>query len=308
MGERAQEPATEAGLVPRVSVVLPTYNRSHLLARCLDSLEAQSLEKEAYQVVVVDDGSVDDTVTLLASLQGKLAMHLVCVRGAHGGPAATRNLGIRHARAGIVAFIDDDCEADRDWLRTILAPFSDPAVAGVEGLVVRHPDCTPYTHFVENMHGRLYLTANMAYRREALEKVGGFDEGYPHAAAEDWDLAFRVLQRGGEIRFEPSAKVVHVPVPIEGRYFLARAKERESALRLYRRFPGAWRQTTGHSMQRSFLEGIFLRPAVETRKWRQYFRRHPSKLPGYLFWQTMASGRLLVEYVRLVNIYGPLDR
>lgn len=303
VAERAGDPAP----IPQVSVVVPTYNRSRLLAQCLDSLEAQSLDKSAYEVIAVDDGSTDGTSNLLESAQVDSTLHLVGVKGTHGGPAAARNLGIRRARGGLVAFIDDDCVADRDWLLAIIEPFSKASVAGVEGLVVRHPNCTPYTHFVENTHGRLYLTANMAYRREALESVGGFDEGYPHAAAEDWDLAFRVLQRGWEIRFEPKAKVVHVPVPIDGRYFLARAKERESALRLYRRFPGPWRQTTGHSMRQSFIEGIFFRPAVEARRWKQYFREHPFELPGYLFWQTMASGRLLVEYVRLVNSYGPLD-
>lgn len=295
-------------MVPQVSVVVPTYNRSRLLVHCLSSLEAQSFDRDDFEVIVVDDGSTDDTVGVCESLRRRLTLKMVFVRGSHRGPATARNLGIKRARGRIVVFIDDDCEAERDWLREIVRPFSCEEVVGVEGQVIRHPNCTPFTHFVENRHGRLYLTANMAYRRDALERVGGFDEGYPHAAAEDWDLAFRILQQGGAIVFQPAAKVVHVPVPITGRAFVSRVKERESGVRLYRRFPELWRQTTGRSMKRSFMEGIFLRPAVEARKWGPYFSDHLSQLPGFLFWQTLASGRLLVEYVRLLRTYGPLDR
>ena len=284
---------------PRVAVVVPTYNRASILAQCLRSLETQTLDIGSYEVIVVDDGSVDNTAKVCRSIAETTTMRLIYVRGSHNGPAAARNLGIAEAHGEIVAFIDDDCAASKDWLQQLSTPFNDPEVVGVEGKVVRHPDCTPFTHFVENLNGGLFLTANMAYRRETLKALGGFDEIYPHAAAEDWDLAFRVLERGGLITFCPEATVLHIPVPITGRHFVDRVKERRSAAMLFKRFPRYWQATTGRTMKRSFAEGIFMGPFVEVRKWRQYFSTHPSELPRFLLWQSLSSARLLVEYVRL---------
>jgi len=283
----------------RMSVVVPTYNRATLLACCLRSLEAQTLDKDAYEVFVVDDGSEDNTPEICRAFAQGATMRMTYVRGSHRGPAGARNLGIAEAGGEIVAFIDDDCAASEDWLEQISAPFRDPIVAGVEGKVLRHPDCTPFTHFVENLSGGLFLTANIAYRRDTLKALGGFDEIYPHAAAEDWDLAFRVREHGGMIAFQPDAIVVHAPVPVGGRHFVDRVKERRSAVMLYRRFPRHWQATTGRTMRRSFAEGIFLGPFVEVRKWRGYFLTHSSKLPRFLMWKFLASARLLVEYVRL---------
>ena len=284
---------------PRVSVVVPTYNRSALLARCLESLKTQTLNKEAYEVIIVDDGSADDTSEISRAFGQKATMNLAYVRGSHRGPAAARNLGIAEARGEIVAFIDDDCEALKEWLERISAPFGNSGVVGVEGKVVRHPDCTPFTHFVENLNGGLFLTANIAYRRETLRAMGGFDQIYLHAAAEDWDLAFRILEQGGTITFCSEATVVHAPVPIGGRDFVDRVKERRSAAMLYKRFPRYWQATTGRTIKQSFAEGIFMGPFVEVRKWRRYFSTHLSELPRFLFWQFLTSARLLAEYVRL---------
>lgn len=296
---QAADRADNGGEGPRLSVVVPTYNRSSFLRRCLQSLESQTLDAAAFDVIVVDDGSTDNTREVSDRFRRRGTIRLLYVRGAHAGPAAARNLGVASARGEIVAFIDDDCEARMDWLAQIAVPFRASSIAGVEGKVVRHPACTPFTHFVENLTGRQYLTANMAYRREVLEKVGGFDERYPHAAAEDWDLAFRVLDSGGAIAFCADAEVVHAPVPITGRYFLNRVQERRSAMALYRRFPQRWTSTTGRTMRRSFAEGIFVGPYVEFRKWKRYFSAHPREAPRFLYWQFLASGRLLVEYVRL---------
>ena len=292
--------ARPSAQVPLASVVVPTYNRSSLLARCLKSLEAQTLVRMAYEVIVVDDGSEDGTPELCSMFRQHTTMNLIYERRQRrGGPAAARNVGIARGSGNIVAFIDDDCEAASDWLEQLLVPFRDPSVVGVEGKVVRHPASTPFTHFVENLRGGLFLTANIAYRRELLDSVGGFDERYPHAAAEDWDLAFRILERSGIVPFRGEAVVVHAPVPIQGRYFLNRIKERRSAVILYRRFPQRWKHTTGRSMNRSFFEGIFMGPVVEMRKWDSYFSSHRFEIPRFLFWQVLASGRLLVEYVRL---------
>lgn len=285
---------------PLVSVVIPTYNRSTFLDHCLHSLGNQSLPPSSFEVIVVDDGSTDDTADVCTAFQREAKIRVVYIATDHRGPAAARNQGIATARAAVVAFIDDDCVAHRLWLEEILRPFSSEVVHGVEGRVVRHPECTPFTHFVENVNGGLFLTASMAYQREALEVIGGFDETFGHPAAEDWDLAFRILENGGRISFVSKAKVTHLPVPASGRYFIDRAKGYRSAVRLYRRFPDRWVELTGRTMRKSFLESTFAGPVVEARKWSKYFLAHPLKLPVYLFWQILASGLIFVEFIRYV--------
>ncbi len=281
------------------SVVVPTFNRPTFLRSCLKSLIRQRLDTDSYEIIVVDDGSPQNMESIVGDVMGETSLRWRFLRTDHRGPASARNSGIQHSDAPIVVFIDDDCTAEPSWLREILRPFSSGSIDGVEGRVVRHDESTPFTHFVENLAGGQFLTANIAYRRETLVALENFDESYQQAAAEDWDLAFRVLERGGKILFASKATVVHLPVPMRGRDFIDRRKETSSTIRLYKRFPQLWEETTGRSLRRSFQEGILLGPVVEARKWRKYFRAHRSQLPRYLFWQTLASARLLIEFVRV---------
>src|SRR5256885_6964424 len=112
---------------PGVSVVVPTCGRPDLLRRCVAALEAQSLAADAYEIIVVDD-------TL-----------------ARRGPAATRNIGWRRARAPVVAFTDDDTVPDADWLARGLAAF-EPGVGAVAGRPRLPPPATP-THYERNQQG-----------------------------------------------------------------------------------------------------------------------------------------------------------
>lgn len=282
-----------------VSVIVPTFNRPGFLKSCLESLVEQSFAKDFFEVIVVDDGSPQEIEAIVGNVLADTPISWRYVRIEHRGPAGARNSGIQISQAPIVVFIDDDCVAEPTWLVEILRPFDTGSVDGVEGRVVRHNKSTPFTHFVENLGGRQFLTANIAYRRKALVDLGGFDEGYRHAVAEDWDLAFRILERGGRIVFHSRAMVVHSPVPMSGKDLVSRVKERRYSVRLYKRFPQLWKKTAGRSLKRSFFEGIFMGPVVETRKWGNYFRAHPYELPRYIFWQTLTSARLLVEFVRL---------
>ena len=227
------------------SVIVPTFNRPAFLRSCLKSLVEQSLGRDTFEVIVVDDGSPQKAEVIARDVLAETAIPWRYLRTENRGPAAARNSGIHLSQAPIVVFIDDDCVAEPYWLKEILRPFDSGSVEGVEGRVVRHDKSTPFTHFVENLEGGLFLTANMAYRRKTLDALGGFDEAYRYAAAEDWDLAFRVLERGGRITFRSGATVVHLPVPIDGRDFMRRVNERRSSVRLYRRFPQLWEEITG---------------------------------------------------------------
>ncbi|HET7572554.1 MAG TPA: glycosyltransferase [Gaiellaceae bacterium] len=210
---------------PLVSVVSPVRNAAAHLGGLLEALAAQTLAADSFEVVVVDDGSTDETPALLAGWAAADPERRRVLRGAGRGPAAARNLGLREARAPLVAFTDADTLPDPAWLEALLAAAED--ADAVEGRVLAWPPDAPRAnaHTVENERGGLYVTANMAYRRELLERLGGFDESFPAAFLEDSDLAFRALDAGARIRFAPEALVRHPVLPQTSREILRAARK-----------------------------------------------------------------------------------
>ena len=231
----------------QVSVVIPTYRRPELIARCLAAVLAQRLEPAAFEVIVVDDGHDEATraaVSALAPASGAPA--LVYLRPAHGrGPAVARNTGWRAARAPLVAFTDDDTLPERDWLAEGLAALRDPTLAAVCGRV-RVPDATdpPTDHelMTRGLESAEFVTANAFVRRAALERVGGFDERFRRAWREDSDLQFRLQHEVGAVGRAPRATVLH-PVRRE-RWGVSLAQQRNAffdAL-LYKKHPRLYRE------------------------------------------------------------------
>jgi glycosyltransferase involved in cell wall biosynthesis len=227
----------------RVSVVVPTFRRPNLLARCLASLADQDLGPDAYEVIVADDEPSDVTRRLCAewARAGRPPLRHVAVTGRHG-PAAARNAGWRVARAEVIAFTDDDCIADRGWLRGGLAAFG-PGVAGAQGrLVVPIPDRpTDYERNTSRLAGAEFVTANCFYRREALAAVGGFDERFTAPWREDSDLFFTLLARGERLVTAADAVVVHPVRPAPWGVSLGEHRKVVFNALLYRKHPALYR-------------------------------------------------------------------
>lgn len=167
---------------PLVTVVIPTCNRRAILQKCLTALARQSYRR--FEIVVVDDCSTDDTVTMLteyAASNAGLTLRWF-VNECHGGINVSRNRGVREAHGDIVAFLDSDCIANDDWLDRIVAGFRSESVAAVTGLVVDPPSENIYELAlagITRVHGgdkapRL-VGGNMAIRRELLIRFA-FDE------------------------------------------------------------------------------------------------------------------------------------
>ncbi len=193
----------------RTSVVLPVRNRVESLEQTLDTLVTQDLPNTAYEVIVCDDGSTDDIKLLTEKFQSS-GISLRIERQSPLGPAAARNMGIRASRADIIIFFDSDVLVESSVVRLLIEALDEhPEWAGAEaslhptgkqkGILWDAPSC---------LEGGRYHTAAIAYRRNVLLDVGGFDEYFKLPACEDVEIATRVLQRG-PIGFVPNAKVMH---------------------------------------------------------------------------------------------------
>lgn len=196
---------------PAVSVVVPTFQRAGRLPALVAALEAQA-NAPIFEVVVVDNGSTDETPARLADLAARTSLDLRVVRvPTNRGPARARNLGVRSARAPVLAFTDDDCLPLPGWLAAGVAALEGGATLVVGR--VRPPDDAdpgPFDRRLVVADDRFFQTANLFARREDVLAVGGFDETFRDAAGEDTDLALRVLAHtGGRSAFVDGAVVEH---------------------------------------------------------------------------------------------------
>ena len=204
-----------ADLDPAITVVVPTYNRASSLARFLEALGDCVPPPGGSQVVVVDDGSTDGT----ADVVRRSGIDARYVRQDNRGPAAARNTGWRLARSPIVAFTDDDTLPDRHWLVDLVAELgARPGLAGLGGdvLPLRRGFLADFVqlerlvgHGADESSVRFLVTANAAYRIEALRAVGGFDEQFPIAAGEDVDMSYRMIGEGRRLGVTSLAVVRH---------------------------------------------------------------------------------------------------
>ncbi len=199
---------------PTISVVVPTFNRAPMMRRLLDALAACEVPAGGLEVIVVDDGSRDDTAEIVSA--ASIPVEYLYQRNA--GPAAARNRGWRHARGELIAFTDDDCVPSDSWVVDLVAALADPEIAGAGGRVV--PLVPGFladfiqaerlvSHGGETGQVRYLVTANAVYRREVLDAIGGFDERFPGAAGEDTDLTMRVVERGLPLTLLTTAAVAH---------------------------------------------------------------------------------------------------
>jgi GT2 family glycosyltransferase len=188
------------------TVVVPTRDRLESLQRTLRALAAQRTDR-AWEVVVVDDGSDPPVPADLAEAPPATRV----LRGGGRGPARARNLGWRAAEGSVVVFTDDDVEPAPDWLESALAYLeAEPGAVGVEGPTMSPPYDRLRAMSVESDSAGGYLAANLAFRRDVLEQLDGFYEGFPVAHCEDYDLAFRAA-KVGPIGFAPGMSVLHHP-------------------------------------------------------------------------------------------------
>ena len=266
----------------KFSVVIPTCRRPDLLARCLRALPTS-------EEVIVSDDSPDDATRELVTRDFP---HVRWVRGPRRGPAANRNHGASAATGDWLAFVDDDCEPQAGWLAALTIASVDAEV--LEGCT-QAPGATdsPLEEHVENLHGGVLWSCNLAIRRELFEKLGGFDPAFTEAAGEDMEFAWRLQQASVRIRFVSDAVVHHPPrhIGLRGlwkRVFMIRW------MALYRARTGQLRSLPGTAIQES-VDLLRITSHLITRFDPQRWRRQifqvllrwltfPVVLPYFLYW------------------------
>ncbi len=218
---------------PRVSVVVPFFNRQKYLPACIEALLAQDDVGGAVEIIMVNNGSTDDSGSVVERYP-----QVTLLQEESPGAYAARNAGIRKARAPLIAFTDADCVADRDWLRSVCDGMRDPGIAVLIG-ACRYPAgasralgllaayenakaeyvvtrCSPAYHFA--------YANNMAVRASAFEQLGPFRLW---ARAADTELVHRLAAKRPDLRlsYRRDMRVTHLE-------FL-RMRDRLSRLALY---------------------------------------------------------------------------
>ena len=244
----AELPARRRRRWPRISAVVCSYNGA---ATIRDTLEAlRRLDYADYEVIVVNDGSTDATPEIARGYDVKL------VSTPNQGLAAARNVGLAAASGEIVAYLDDDAYPDRDWLTYLALGFLDSDACGVGGPNLLPPEDGDVAECVANAPGgpaHVLLDdreaehipgCNMAFRKDWLEAVGGFDPQF-RCAGDDVDLCWSVQERGGRIGFHPGALVWHHRRSSIARYWTQQLGYGKAEALLARKWPDKY-NTAGH--------------------------------------------------------------
>jgi len=225
----------------KVAVVVPCFNSARYIERTLDALQQLDSGGHELEFVLVDDGSIDDTAERI-SRRG-----VTVIRQPNAGPAAARNTGWRRAAGEVVCFTDADCVPPPGWVVGLLAGLDAADVGAVAGGYAAANDDQPLARLIQAeiayRHRRMPAfvraggTYNLAVRRTVLEQVGGFDESFPTASAEDNDLSYRIRQAGYRIAFRPGCRVAHHHPERIGTYLRTQYIHGFWRSRLYRKHP-----------------------------------------------------------------------
>lgn len=196
-----------------ISIIIPVYNNEKAVALCLQALMKQNFASNSLEVIVVDDGSTDNTADVVKQYPVKY------IYQENAGPATARSTGWKAAYGEIVCFTDSDCIPERNWVEKIAKRYASDEIGGVGGsydiankdsllarcvheeIVQRHMRTSRETDYLGSF--------NLSYRKKVLEEVGGFNESFRQPSGEDNDLSYRVKKAGYKLIFDKDIKVSH---------------------------------------------------------------------------------------------------
>ncbi len=285
---------------PDLSIIVCTRNRAAQLRRTLQRLDGAAVPAGVgVELLVVDNGSRDGTAELVRAQAGKAAFPVVYLFEPRPGKSRALNLALRHARGGLVAFLDDDVEPSPDWLLQVWQEFSaDPELGVLAGRVeLADPRDLPLMICTDTVRRLVrefveadgYFGGCCTFRRVVLARTGDFDlrfgPGARFPAAEDADYAYRVWKAGWKMLYAPTVLVFHH----HGR------RTRAAEDRLSR----AYNVGRGAFYAKHMLRGD--RFAARLMFWTLRSRWRQVRRGGGLAWASRSSGWLLAGFLRFVG-------
>ena len=241
-----------------VSVIIPAYNASATIGRALEALFKQNCS-QSFEVIVVDDGSVDNTEDIVKSFAA-----VRYVRQDNAGPASARNHGVQLARGEYLVFTDSDCVAHQDWILRLMKSFEGQQVGVVAGSYgIANPQSRLARCVYKEIlwrHNRLmpdfpnsFGSYNFCVRKNVFEAVGGFNTGYRNASGEDNDLSYKIIGSGWRIFFEPKALVDHYHPTSVRKYLKEQFRHGFWRVKMYRDHPHMM-QGDGYTFWKDIIE------------------------------------------------------
>ncbi len=205
-----------------VSVVVPAYNCSQTIAEVIKALLNQTIKPQ--QIIIVDDGSSDDTASIIKSFD-----KITYIYQDNGGPATARNNGAKHATSDYIFFTDSDCVARKDWLEKAIIHFNRDDIAVVcgsydivnsESILARciHKEILFRHNTLMPDYPKAFGSYNFGIQKGVFDQLGGFNEQYRFASGEDNDLSYKVLKAGYKIYFAKDSLVAHVHTHVLAKY------------------------------------------------------------------------------------------
>ncbi|HEY3999667.1 MAG TPA: glycosyltransferase family A protein, partial [Candidatus Xenobia bacterium] len=218
--KRLQDPEAELvkpppPKVPDISVVICTYNRAELLGGALKTLDNQYYPNTHYEIVVVDDGSTDDTVEVIKSLD--LRTDLCYVHQENRGRAAARNVGVAHAKSDLILFVDDDILAPPTLIEEHIrwhTRYRKGIVRGPIKIIQEYalPDRNNVGFL--DYSTAMFCTCNASSSKYSIIQAGGFDESFREYGFEDNEMGWRLRLEGYKAHFNNRAVVFHYKPPL----------------------------------------------------------------------------------------------
>jgi len=205
---------------PLFSIIIPTYQRTEPLRRCLEGITRLDFPRNNFEVIVVDDGSPVSPEEILLPFTD--CLEIILLNSSHAGPAAARNKGAARANGEFLVFTDDDCIPVPDWLKTYSKWFADAPDSLMGGAVINgFPEnaCSSASQLLsdylygyynsERNSARFLMSCNMAVKKELFKMSGGFDTDFHRAGGEDRAFCSNWLSHGYPMIYVPEAVVVH---------------------------------------------------------------------------------------------------